>query len=116
MRTTSSPLISASKLQPTPQYAQVVVTLCSGVPASITVFSINVAVGQACIQAPQDTHSESIKSSLPADTLLSNPRPSIVSANVPCISSQALTQREQTIHFEGSKVKYGLLSSFSASR
>ena len=32
----------------------------------------------------------------------------MVSANVPCTSSQARTQREQTMHFDGSKVKYGL--------
>jgi hypothetical protein len=32
-------------------------------------------------------------------------RPSMVSAKVPCTSSQARTQREQTMHFVGSKVK-----------
>jgi hypothetical protein len=37
----------------------------------------------------------------------SKPRPSIVSAKVPCTSSQARTQREQTMHLDGSKVKYG---------
>ena len=31
--------------------------------------------------------------------------PSMVSAKVPCTSSQARTQREQTMHFAGSKVK-----------
>ena len=36
------------------------------------------------------------------DTRLSKPRPSIVSAKVPCTSSQARTQREQTMHLEGS--------------
>ena len=36
------------------------------------------------------------------------PRPSMVSANVPCTSSHARTQREQTMHFEESNVKYGL--------
>ncbi len=47
-------------------------------------FSINVAVGQACTQAPQDTHSESKKlSPMPAETFDLKPRPSIVSANVP---------------------------------
>ncbi len=39
---------------------------------------------------------------MPADTRLSKPRPRIVSANVPCTSSQARTQREQTMHFAGS--------------
>src|SRR4029450_4941336 len=89
-------------------------TLCSGWPCSMTDFSISVAVGQACTQAPQETHSESRKSSAwPAETLGSKPRPSIVSAKVPCTSSQARTQREQTMHFEGSKVKYGLEAPFS---
>src|SRR5262252_9417086 len=85
----------------------------SGVPCSITLFSINVAVGHACTQAPQETHSESRKFSfMPAETWLAKPRSSMVSANVPCTSSQARTQREQTMHFEGSKVKYGFDSSF----
>ena len=80
-------------------------------------FSIRVAVGQACTQAPQDTHSESRKSSpMPAETLDSKPRPSIVNAKVPCTSSQARTQREQTMHFEASNWKYGLLASTGASR
>ena len=80
MRITSSPFISALKLQPTPQYAQVVVTECSGVPASITVFSIKVAVGHAATQAPHDTHSESLKFSMPDATLDSKPRPEMVNA------------------------------------
>jgi hypothetical protein len=70
---------------------------------SITDFSVSVAVGQACTQAPQDTHSEPRKlSPMPGDTRLSKPRPEIVSAKVPCTSSQARTQREQTMHFDGS--------------
>ena len=80
----------------------------------MTVFSISVAVGQACTQAPQETHSESRKSSfLPAETCEAKPRPSMVSAKVPCTSSQARTQREHTMHLAGSKVKYGLDSSFA---
>src|SRR5215813_7732495 len=103
MRTTSSPRISALKAQPTPQYAHVVTTECSGWPISITDFSVSVAVGHACTQAPHDTHSDVREdSSMPGDTTESKPRPAIVSANVPCTSSQARTQREQTIHFEGS--------------
>ena len=39
---------------------------------------------------------------MPGDTRLSKPRPAMVSAKVPCTSSQARTQREQTMHFEGS--------------
>ena len=69
----------------------------------MTFFSFSVAVGQACTQAPQETHSEPRKLSfMPGDTRLSKPRPEIVSANVPCTSSQARTQREQTMHFDGS--------------
>src|SRR5260221_14119664 len=76
MRTTSSPRISALNEQPTPQYAQVVTTECSCWPISITDFSVSVAVGQACTQAPQDTHSEPRKLSLmPGETRLSKPRP-----------------------------------------
>ncbi len=103
MRTTRSPCISARNEQPTPQYAQVVMTLCSGWPNLITDFSCSVAVGQACTQAPQDTHSEPRKLSwAPADTRDSKPRPSMVSAKVPCTSSQARTQRLQTMHLDGS--------------
>ena len=72
----------------------------------MTVFSISAEVGQACTQAPQDTHSEDRKSSSwLAAILLAKPRPSTVSASVPCTSSQARTQREQTMHLAGSKVK-----------
>src|SRR5436190_17605193 len=86
-------------------------------PSWITDFSCRVAVGHACTQAPQDTHSESMNDSpAPADTFDSKPRPSMVSANVPWISSQARTQREQAMHLDGSKSKYGLLSSLTASR
>jgi hypothetical protein len=57
IRTTWLPFISALKPQPTPQYAQVVITECSGWPSATTLFSCSVAVGQACTQAPQLTHS-----------------------------------------------------------
>ena len=40
-----------------------------------------------------------------ADTVESKPRPWMVSASVPCCSSQARTQREQTMHLLASKVK-----------
>ena len=76
---------------------------CSGVPISITLFSFSVAVGQAWTQAPHETHSESRNGcSCEGDTTESKPRPAMVRANVPCTSSQARTQREQTMHFEGS--------------
>ncbi len=68
-------------------------------------FSFSVAVGQACTQAPQDTHSDDMKSTPPAETFDSKPRPRMVSAKVPCTSSQARTQREQTMHLDASKVK-----------
>src|SRR5262245_26895496 len=116
MRTTSLPFISARNEQPTPQYAHVVITEWSGWPASAIDFSISVAVGQACTQAPHDTHSDSRKFVGPAAIFDSKPRPVTVSANVPWISSHARTQREQTMHLVESNVKYGLLVSFSATR
>src|SRR6516165_9464335 len=106
MRTTSSPRISALNAQPTPQYAQVVSADHSGLPSSMTFFSSSDPVGQACTQAPQDTHSDSMNfSSMPAAMIESKPRPDTVSAKVPCTSSHARTQREQTMHLAGSKVK-----------
>jgi hypothetical protein len=81
----------------------VVTTECSGWPSSITFFSVSVAVGQACTQAPQETHSEVMNGSdWPGDTRLSKPRAEMVRAKVPCTSSQARTQREQTMHLDGS--------------
>ncbi len=88
-----------------------------GMPSWTTVFSCSVEVGQACTQAPQDTHSESMKlTPAPEETLESKPRPAMVSAKVPCTSLQARTQREQTMHLLASKSKYGLLESVGASR
>ena len=83
----------------------------------MTVFSVRVAVGHACTQAPHDTHGESKKLPLnPAATREPKPRPSIVRANVPCTSSHARTQREHTMHLEESNVKYGFDVSFSSFR
>ena len=80
--------------------------LFSAWPSSMTLFSIKVAVGQACTQAPQDTQSDSRKDcSMPAVTRESKPRPEIVSAKVPWISSQARTQRLHTMHLAASKLK-----------
>ncbi|KAF1052727.1 MAG: hypothetical protein GAK34_01184 [Delftia tsuruhatensis] len=77
--------------------------LCPAWPSSVTVFSCSVAVGQACTQAPQLTQSLSMKlPPCPAVTRDSNPRPEMVSAKVPCVSSQARTQRLQTMHLLGS--------------
>src|SRR5688500_12736038 len=98
MRMTCSPLTSAFKEQPTPQYAQVVVTARSGLPRASTDFSVSAVVGHDSTHAPQETHSDSRNDSdWLADTLDPKPRPSIVSANVPWTSSQARTQREQTM-------------------
>ena len=70
---------------------------------SMTDFSVRVAVGQACTHAPHETHSAlRNSSSIPGDTTESKPRPAIVSAKVPCTSSHARTQREHTMHFDGS--------------
>ena len=81
------------------------------------VFSVRVAVGQACTQAPHETQSESMNEPpAPAATDEPKPRPSIVSANVPCTSSHARTQREHTMHFDESNVKYGLDVSFGSPR
>src|ERR1700722_759494 len=103
MRTTSLPFISAFSEQPTPQYAHVVTTECSGWPSMITVFSWSVAVGQAATHAPHDTHSDSMNGTLSlAATRDSKPRPVMVSANVPWVSSHARTQRLQTMHLDAS--------------
>src|SRR5436190_24213912 len=102
MRTTCSPSISALNEQPTPQYAQVVVATRSGRPILMTDFSVSATVGQASTQAPHDTHSDARnESSWLAATFDPNPRPWIVSANVPCTSSHARTHREQTMHIVG---------------
>ena len=87
-------------------------TAFCGAPIVASDFSLSAAVGQASTQAPQETHSEARKGwcSL-ADTREPKPRPSIVSARVLCVSSQARTQREQTMHRSGLKSKYGLLTS-----
>ena len=89
-----------------------------GTPRSMTVFSCSVEVGHACTHAPHETHSESMKRLARArrTTRESKPRPEIVSANVPCTSPHARTQREQAMHLLSSKEKYGLLSSVAPSR
>ena len=61
MRDTAPFVTSATSEQPTPQYAQVVVTAFCGRPAVSSDFSINAPVGHASTQAPQDTHSDSRK-------------------------------------------------------
>ena len=72
-------------------------------------------MGQAWTQAPHDTQSDSMNGLPPGEIFESNPRPSTVSANVPCTSSHARTQREHTMHLLASNAKYGLLASVGAS-
>ena len=84
----------------------------SGCPAAASDFSESAAVGQASTHAPQDTHSDVRNGSSWLATIReSKPRPSIVSASVLWVSSQARTQREQAMQRLGSKAKYGLLTS-----
>ena len=73
------------------------------------VFSCSAVVGHASTQAPHETHSESTKlSSWLATTREANPRPSIVSANVPCTSSHARTHREHTMQAVGIEAEIGI--------
>ena len=76
-----------------------------GMPSWTIECSWSADVGQACTQAPHETHSEDRKSVPPALIFESKPRPSTVSAKVPWMSAQARTQREQTMHEESSKAK-----------
>jgi len=76
-----------------------------GIPSDTTDFSVRASVGQACTHAPHETHSELRKSVPPALILESKPRPSTVRANVPWMSAQARTQREQTMQEAASKAK-----------
>jgi len=90
MRTTSDstpwPFTSALKLQPTPQYAQVVVTARSGCPKPMIDFSVSAAVGQDSTHAPHETHSESRNGSFwLAETFDSKPRPWIVRRTSPAL-------------------------------
>ncbi len=76
-----------------------------GIPSWTIECSWRAEVGQACTQAPHETHSEARKSVPPALIFESKPRPSTVSANVPWMSVHARTQREQTMQEEESKEK-----------
>jgi hypothetical protein len=75
-----------------------------GVPSSITDFSCKRRrrAGLHAGAAADAIRRQEIVPAPPALTRLSKPRPSIVSAKVPCTSSQARTQRLQTMHFDGS--------------
>ena len=73
-----------------------------GIPSETTDFSVRASVGQACTQAPHETHSDDRKSVPPGVIRESKPRPDTVSAKVPCVSEQARTQREQTMQAAGS--------------
>ena len=54
-----------------------------GAPIVSRVFSVSAPVGQACTQAPHETHSLSIKDVPDDETRASKPRFSIVRAKVP---------------------------------
>jgi len=56
-------------------------------------------------QRASSATSESMRSMSPGEIFEAKPRPLTVRAKVPWTSSQARTQREQTMHFEGSKLK-----------
>ena len=73
-----------------------------GIPSSTTDFSVRASVGHAWTHEPHDTHSEDRKSVPPGVIRESKPRPCTVRANVPWVSSQARTQREQTMQAAGS--------------
>src|SRR5262245_59683211 len=97
-----SPFDSALKEQPTPQYAHVVFVAFSGWPSATIDFSISAPVGHDSTHAPHDTHSDSMNGWFwLADTFESKPRLWMVRANVPCTSSHARTQREQTMQSSG---------------
>src|SRR5262245_44917632 len=104
----SLPFVATSRLQPTPQYVQIVRVFFVA-SMDLDLWTSEIAdVGHACEHAPQDTHAESSnEESMPLMMRASNPRPCIESTNCPCISSHARTQREQLMHFERSEVMYG---------
>ena len=114
MRTTSLPCISALNEQPTPQYAQVVITLCSACPiCDHGLFHQRGGGTGLHARAAGDAFRIKEIGLPPAETLEANPRPSMVRANVPCTSSQARTQREHTMHLAGSKAEVRIRSSFA---
>ena len=77
--------------------------------SAISDFSVSATVGHASTHAPHDTHSDARNGSFwLAETFESKPRPWIVSANVPCTSSHARTQREQTMHIVGIEGEVGV--------
>src|SRR5438445_7718118 len=103
MLRTSLPLVATMRLQPTPQYVQMVrVFFVASMDFDLKISEI-ADVGQAWAHAPQETHVESSKElSRPLMMRASKPRPYMESTNWPCTSSQARTQREQLMHFASS--------------
>ena len=88
-----------SSVHPTPQKPQVVVVTESIGRGSRKPGSDSAPVGQPSAHAPHETQGESIhRSPAPAATTVSNPRPCMVSAKVPCSSSQRRTHRPQAMH------------------
>ena len=75
------------------------------------------SVGHVSAHAPQDTQDESSKpESRPAVMLAWKPRPVAVSANAPCTSSQARTQRPQEMQSSCWNTRYGWRASCFAAR
>ena len=74
-------------------------TLCSGWPSQMTDLLLQRG-GRAGLDAGAAAHALGLHERLvlPGDTRDSKPRPLMVSAKVPCVSSQARTQRLQTMH------------------
>ena len=82
--TTLLSLIEASRLHPTPQYEQVVLTFLSTSADLDLKISEIASVGQVCAHAPHETHEESPNNiSLSVVILDSKPRPLIVKTNEP---------------------------------
>jgi hypothetical protein len=69
--------------------------------AAMTDFSVSASVGQACTQAPHETHSESRKLVPPGAIRESKPRPSTVSAKVPWTSSHAARSASRRCRLAG---------------
>ena len=94
-----------------------VLTVRVGMPSSMTVFSWSVAVGQACTQAPHETHSDSMKALVRSGADLRLEAAALDGQREGALHLVAGAHAaEQTMHLLGSKAKYGLVASFGASR
>src|SRR3990170_4042841 len=101
-------------VQPTLHELQTVETQSSVRASHLFGFSINVAVGQTSMQAPQKSQFESwIAPPAPKAMRVEKPRPARVIAPVWRRSSQARTQRVQMMHICGSNSSQGFARSGS---